>query len=63
MRSARRELKTIGRRLEVTTIGHCGHLERGFRTIQKRVEHLRIEVAGLELFLREAVVVPNGGGR
>lgn len=59
MRTARRELKAIGRRAQIAAVRYCGHLQCRLRTVEERVEHLGVQGIASYLLLAEAIVTPH----
>ncbi len=63
MGADRREHQPIRRRRQAGGIGDRRHLDRRFRAVKKRIEHLRVHSADPGLLRRQAVVAPDGFGR
>src|SRR5439155_25001048 len=61
--AARRERKAFRSWCEARRVGDGGHFDRALRAVEKRVEHLRVEIAGGNILGAEAVVKPYGRRR
>ena len=61
--AARRERKAFRSWCEARRVGDGGHFDRALRAVEKRVEDLRVEIAGGNILGAEAVVKPYGRRR